>query len=76
MILCITICFKHILLFSTTLPNMPHVYYMYDTRVIDMWCFMCITQEIPTPLIHVPTPVIHMFYTYKTDVYPTHVLHV
>ncbi len=35
-----------------TKPNVPHVYYMYDTHAIHVWCFMCITHLIPTLVKH------------------------
>ncbi len=63
--------------FCTYTPvNVPHVYKMCDTYVIHIWCFMCITHLIHTPVIHVKISVIHMLHTCNTGVYPTHILHV
>ncbi len=38
---------------TTTLPNVPHVYYMCDTHVIHVLYFRYIAHAIHTSVIHV-----------------------
>ncbi len=40
-----------------TLPNVLHVYYMWDTHAIHVCCFRFITHVIHTPVIHVYTSI-------------------
>ncbi len=53
-----------------TLPNVPHV-----INVINVWCFICITHVIHTPVIHVKSTCnICVSHICNTRVYSTHVL--